>query len=276
MQRLIVLCSLSIVLLAACFSESDACWRRQRSCRSSCAPLAYYSPHPLYYPETVPAIRVPVELTPHKSASGRTYRVFDTLEAATDAHDRPERWLTTADAGSDMLLGAARKVAKTSISSAPTKVYANLSAVLDSLVADDEMRAKDLKDKPRVDEEDRNVTVAAFIYAVKKEADNDFHVILGSTPAKDGARFMTAEVSGLPAAGPFKAPLKAVRDKFKSEPALAHVRTTYIKFDPPIPVSVKGSLFYDIDHPPSAIGPSGLRPKTAWEIHPVTDIEFEP
>ena len=59
--------------------------------------------------------------------------------------------------------------------------------------------------------------------------------------------------------------------------SLSQVTTgSYIKFTPAIPVKVQGSLFYDIDHEPGVIGPTGFRPKTAWEIHPVTDIEFEP
>ena len=39
---------------------------------------------------------------------------------------------------------------------------------------------------------------------------------------------------------------------------------------------VCGSLFYDISHSPGTVGPQGLRPGTAWEIHPVTSIVFEP
>jgi hypothetical protein len=38
---------------------------------------------------------------------------------------------------------------------------------------------------------------------------------------------------------------------------------SYTKFDPPIPVTVSGSLFYDIDHRPGAVGPSDSKPETA-------------
>ena len=58
---------------------------------------------------------------------------------------------------------------------------------------------------------------------------------------------------------------------------LPHAEKRYVKFDPPIPVRVTGSLFWDIEHPPpNTVGPTDRRPKTAWEIHPVTKIEFEP
>jgi len=51
--------------------------------------------------------------------------------------------------------------------------------------------------------------------------------------------------------------------------------SSYKKFDPPIPVRVEGSLFFDLDHAAGVVGPQGMRPSTAWEIHPVTKIEFE-
>jgi hypothetical protein len=40
-------------------------------------------------------------------------------------------------------------------------------------------------------------------------------------------------------------------------------------------VKVTGSLFFDVDHKAGSVGPTGMRPKTAWEIHPVSDIQFE-
>ena len=46
----------------------------------------------------------------------------------------------------------------------------------------------------------------------------------------------------------------------------------YRKYTPPIAVDVEGSTFYDIDHPPGAVGPKDSKPTTAWEIHPVTHI----
>ncbi len=124
-------------------------------------------------------------------------------------------------------------------------------------------------------EERHNVVVTAFLYASAKESDNDFHCIIGTAPSQP-RRFLNVEVSGLPLNGPFRAQLKTVRDKFKG--FFGHDLPTheYSKFDPPIPVRIAGSLFFDIDHPAGAVGPTRLKPTTAWEIHPVTDIEFEP
>ena len=33
-------------------------------------------------------------------------------------------------------------------------------------------------------------------------------------------------------------------------------------------------LIYDIDHAPGVVGPSGMRPRTSWEIHPVTKLDL--
>jgi hypothetical protein len=38
-------------------------------------------------------------------------------------------------------------------------------------------------------------------------------------------------------------------------------------------VTVEGSLFYDVDHAPGAVGPRDMKPTTAWEIHPITQIQ---
>jgi hypothetical protein len=285
-SRTAVVAGLSLTLLAVCLPQSEACFRRRCGCMpvyqapycQPAYPSPYYAPYypPLYSFGPSPDRRGFVELTAYRSPRGRLHRVFDTRQGETTEHDRPEPSLTGAGAGPDLFLGKARKAAKTSISDGPVTTFAGLAALLDALPDDDTMRAMNLKNKPRVAEEEKNVTVSAYLYALKKEADNDFHIILGSDPDSSVSRFMTAEVSGLPEAGPFKAPLKAVRDKFKSNPATSQVNTSsYIVFDPPIPVAVKGSLFYDVDHQPGEIGPSGYRPQTSWEIHPVTDIDFD-
>ena len=52
----------------------------------------------------------------------------------------------------------------------------------------------------RVDEEKRNVRVKAFLYAASREDDNDYHLIIGRAPNKP-AKYMTAEISGLPPSG---------------------------------------------------------------------------
>jgi hypothetical protein len=49
----------------------------------------------------------------------------------------------------------------------------------------------------------------------------------------------------------------------------------YRKYTFPIPVVVDGSLFFDVDHAAGVVGPAGMRPQTAWEIHPVTRLALQ-
>ena len=112
-------------------------------------------------------------------------------------------------------------IARTGARIVPVQKYANLGALLASLLPDEAMRKKypDLKARSvqekqnqqsgdhgppdRKTEELRNVEVAAWICAAKyewgKTGDNDFHVILSNNAAAGaGSKFMTAEVSALP------------------------------------------------------------------------------
>ena len=61
---------------------------------------------------------------------------------------------------------------------------------MDSLPSDQFMRSynppiTEDADSDRVQEEKRNVSVTAFLYATKKEADNDYHMILGAGQVPD-------------------------------------------------------------------------------------------
>ncbi len=181
--------------------------------------------------------------------------------------------------------GTARRVAKISIADAATEDFEDLQHLIISLTSDRDMIRLDLpddRDSDRVKEEQRNVRVRAFIYAASREADNDFHVIIGRDP--DQSRlFMNVEVSGLPpSSSPHRATLNAVRDGyktfFKNHPDNLP-GTSYDFYDPPIPVFIGGSLFFDVTHASGGKpGPKDLRDDipTIWEIHPVTRIEFEP
>ena len=181
----------------------------------------------------------------------------------------------------DAFRGNDRKAAKLSISNAQVESFDDLAALLDSLPTDASMTNHNPEitedaSSGRVTEEQRNVKLKVWLYAAKKEADNDFHLIMGREPGKP-KRFLTMELTGLPASGdPFRPRLKSVRDKFKAFFGQDLPGTQYDKYDPPVPVEVTGSLFFDVDHPAGAVGPQGLKPTTAWEVHPVTDLNFEP
>ena len=122
--------------------------------------------------------------------------------------------------------------------------------------------------------------VSAFMYAASREADNDFHLIIGRDPKAAPEVYMTVELSGLPPGNsPSFTQLKAARDAFKqffkanaggTLPGL-----TYDFYHPPVPVQIDGSLFFDMTHATgSRPGPPSLKSRmpVIWEVHPITKI----
>jgi hypothetical protein len=184
----------------------------------------------------------------------------------------------TAAAAGDSFTGSDRKAAKISIAPGSAEAFADLADLLDSLPKDAEMKKHKPKIKTgptqdRVDEEKKNVKVDAWLYAASRENDNDFHIILGRDPDDTPRRYLNAEVSGLPSSGSSAfSKLKTVRKSFSNIvqdlPGLG-----YDFYDPPIPVTVQGSIFWDATHASgSKPGPSSVKPKTIWEIHPITSM----
>lgn len=180
-------------------------------------------------------------------------------------------------------LGFTRKMVKTSISQSPVEVFSDLFDLVATFKSDSQMRASSgitSGTQRRVVAENRNVRVSAYLYAAKKELDNDYHLILGTDPESNILVFLSAEISGLPSAGPFRERLRQPRTQFetffaaKNISFLEGLNHPYTRLSPPIRVMVTGSLFWNVDHSSGVVGPQGLRPKTNWEIHPVTEIEF--
>ncbi|MFY9824558.1 MAG: hypothetical protein WAM82_24490 [Thermoanaerobaculia bacterium] len=232
-------------------------------------------------PPVPPAAQAPPAKTAviHSAKTGRTYTAVQLAEP--EAAREPIAAVSALGApSSDNFRGTDRAGAKTSIVDGDPQTFDDVSALASSglLVDDDQMLHHDpaiTRDSDaRFDEEGHNVVVTAFLYASKKEGDNDFHCIIGAAPDQTPV-FFNVEVSGLPQ-GQFRQQLQDVRDAFKTFFAGQLPGTGYSKFDPPIPVRITGSLFYDIDHKPGEVGPAAFKPTTAWEIHPVSAIEFEP
>jgi len=199
----------------------------------------------------------------------------------------------TTVAPSDAFGGIYRKDVKTAIwrvngSVLPAEAVSDIPSLLASVPTDVTMRQqypaldmpanatdaqKGAAPSARFPEEQRNVTVHAYLRYVGKEADNDYHLILGSA-ADETATYMNAEVSGLPAdgvdldtLGQARTQLAALLGGHPPDPGQYHPVT------PPLSVLVTGSLFFDGDHRPGEVGPTGHQPKTVWEIHPVTDLQ---
>jgi hypothetical protein len=222
---------------------------------------------------------------------GRTYTILRTteidgyeLEKAAAAGLAAPGVSTPVPTG-DNFQGTARKAAKLSIASAATESINDLSDLVTSLPADSMMASlhppiTTAATSNRVSQENRNIRLNAFLYAASHEADNDFHLIVGRDPTKFPETYMTMELSGLPpTTAKSYAKLKAARDAYKGFFSANLPGMTYDFYQPPIPIAVEGSLFFDMTHATGQRpGPPSLKSRmpTIWEVHPITGITFEP
>lgn len=223
------------------------------------------------------------------AAGARSYRVLrtsemDSYEPALSLEQFAAMGARLRTAG-DAFRGTSRRAAKISISSAAIETFDDLQDLIEFLEAEDDMIQHDPPitrdaDSGRVAEEERNIRVRAFIYAASREEDNDFHLIIGRDPDRSPSLYMTMELSGLPlASSPHHAKLKRARDDFKEFFADELPNGSYDFYDPPIPIEVEGSLFFDMSHATGGRpGPASLRDDmpTIWEVHPISKIVFEP
>lgn len=219
------------------------------------------------------------------TASGASYRIRPATDAASLCHDAGDTEPFGAPAADpDSFAGKARGAVKTSIANAPVQQFESLCDLLQAKGFD--WHSAEVPKTKRSPEEQANVAVDAYLFASKKElpsngGDNDYHLILGCT-AQAGTAFLNVEVSGLPKSSATDfATLENARNDYKALFGSNIPGGSYQTYDPPIPVRVTGSLFFDSEHTLKAhglspVGPGACKPATAWEIHPVTAIEFEP
>jgi hypothetical protein len=273
MKKWVLLISLALAGLAIIPDAGEACFRRRRH-PAPCRPVVVC---PTYLPVPVrPAI-------PAVTIKGKTYRLLDTADQGQFAEQpRPATATAAGTADEDTFTGTDRLLPKTTIVDANVETFATVSALVKDLLTkfpDKDMAAMgiDRTTDTRVDAEKRNVRVTGFIHAFKKEGDNDYHVILGDGPLALDPVYLNVEVSGIPVGGTNanRKILIAVREEFKQAFNLGSTGPIgYKKPHDPIPVRITGSLFWDVDHKPGVVGPGDLKPKTSWEIHPVSAIEF--
>ena len=234
-------------------------------------------------------------ITPVSAAAavaGVQYRIIETNEV--DEYEEVET--TTAGLAAaakklptgDSFKGTSRKAAKISIATAKTENFSDLRDLIASLAPENAMKNHNPKigtdaKSDRVKEEKRNIRVRAFIYAASRENDNDYHLILGRDPEASPEIYMTMELSGLPpsSSASFKK-LKAARDAFKKfydDNLGGKLPGTSYQFpDPPIPVEIEGSLFFDITHATGTRpGPKSLKSRmpVIWEVHPISKMTFD-
>ena len=117
--------------------------------------------------------------------------------------------------------GTAGKAAKISISPAASETFADLVELIEGLPAEDAMidhdpRIKDTATSGRVAEEHRNVRVRTFLYAAKREDDNDFHLMVRIDPSEPVLVCLNIELSGTPPeSSDHFAKINAARDAFE-------------------------------------------------------------
>jgi hypothetical protein len=187
--------------------------------------------------------------------------------------------LTSKDPTDQLLMrfrGKDRKTPKISIAPGQRETFTSIEALIATLPPDDAMRNRTppltRESDFRVPEENRNVRVTAWVYAIKYEADQDWHLIVGTDPQDPTPTYFNVEISGLPANNaPSYQRLKRVREDLAEMFDFDLPASGYWAYVP-FRIVIDGSLFYDIDHPPGTVGPKATRPNTAWEIHPVTRL----
>jgi hypothetical protein len=77
-------------------------------------------------------------------------------------------------------------------------------------------------------------------------------------------------MTGLPPENPMEPNITATRGAIKR--LISQHHPEHGLFDPPVHVRITGSLFWDGEHANQHVGPEGLQPDTAWEIHPIKDL----
>ncbi len=124
-----------------------------------------------------------------------------------------------------------------------------------------------------------NVTVQdAWIYEISKQADNDYHLLIGVSLGNDAGRYLNAEISAINAESPDTKELWELRKSFKQQfedhegslPAL----NNFIQPATPIHIRLSGSIFLDADHGRRKVGHGNIKNFTSWEIHPITSIQI--
>ncbi len=206
----------------------------------------------------------------YKAPNGKLYKV--TFVADPTAPIEVE----TLMCGQDTYTGKDRAIAKTSfVKNVPAVSFNSITQLLSALLPDQTIRPKLNKNSKRISDEQKNVRLDKniFLYAMKSESDNDYHVIVGDNKTLSKATLLNIEISGVPTSG--NPAIQQVRDFFETN-FVQLCGTKYAVFTAnPIPIKIEGSVFYDVDHPAGQVGPTGLRPKTSWEIHPIAKITMQ-
>jgi len=132
---------------------------------------------------------------------------------------------------------------------------------------------------PRTGVENNYASFTAYLYAYNLPADNDFHLIIGDTPAfiSGTTHVINVEVSGRPNGADVV--FQAVRTAFLNAVGnpINLPRSTYQCIPVPFAIQVAGGPFWDTSHPHGGSGTStchgaDIKTSNGWELHPATSI----
>jgi ribosomal protein L30E len=216
----------------------------------------------------------------YKAPNGKSYNV--SFEA--DPQSRVKKMKTVkakavanvACDNSNRFDGSYRKVAKTSVAT-HSATSTSLTKLINRVLAIDNVAINVTTSSPRIEIEDSVVTlVSVYLYAIAREADEDYHIIIGNSSNTNTAKFFNVECSGLPATNnPAFAKIKSARQKVVAFLGGTERCTEgYIKFNDHPKIKIIGSLFYDKEHANNIPGPASSKPLTAWELHPITEFKL--
>jgi hypothetical protein len=129
----------------------------------------------------------------------------------------------------------------------------------------------------RLPEEQDNVAVTGYLYAIKKMNDRDYHLVLISSPdLRVPYRVMNVEISGLRKSSPDYPILYQARMQCLYLLGRKDVPRSWTILQEPLKIRVRGALFFDGKKERVSMKPSELKPVTAWEVHPIYCIEKVP
>jgi hypothetical protein len=228
-----------------------------------------------FAPDTISSIQQQIQpLSVFRAPNGKYYNITIDDMSVDYLRVRDSLYCIT-----DWYLGTKRKRSKTTLVLKKYKNYKSVAAFRASLLSDSFMQTLNISSDSgsvRVVQEKRNITIDnAYIYAVSREDDNDYHVIIADTLPYDSSRSINVEFSGLP--NPSNQATDSIQNARVTFESFMGEKCSgaYTKFNPPVAIKVSGSLFYDVDHAPGIIGTGIYKPNTSWELHPVSFIMFK-
>lgn len=221
-----------------------------------------------------------------QASNSKCYLVISDKKGIKDEQSEKASSVNTDPGDSDKFYGSDRKAARTSIANAYTLKYKTLTSFIKSLPSDDDMGKTHVPDiridtgSKRVDEEKKNIhIIQCWIHVITCQADGDYRIIIGDSPDASKAVFFNIAISGLPDKGKYAyAKLSKARQSFKDFFGINKnfKNGSAFVFGTPVEIEFAGSLFFDKYNfdKKTEMGYKNFKPKTYWEIHPVTQIKY--